>query len=64
MNRIAIVCESLTGNTAMLAEALRAHLQSKNSYVTSPVLADADSSDVFFIGSGKIGTFKSKIVML
>ena len=51
MNRIAIVCESLTGNTAMLAEALRAHLQSKNSYVTSPVLADADSSDVFFIGS-------------
>ena len=51
MNRFVIVCESLTGNTAMLAEALRAHLQTQNAVITTPVLADADSSDVFFVGS-------------
>ena len=51
MNRFMIVCESMTGNTAMLAEALRTYLQDKNIRVTTPVQADADSSDVFFIGS-------------
>ena len=51
MNRFLIVCESLTGNTAMLAEALRAHLQTENTVITTPVLADTDSSDVFFVGS-------------
>ena len=51
MNRITIVCESLTGNTAMLAEALRAHLLDQNVCIVTPHLADADSSDVFFIGS-------------
>ena len=51
MNRFVIVCESLTGNTAILAEALRAHLQTENIHVTTPVLADTDSSDVFFVGS-------------
>ena len=51
MKQIVIVSESLTGNTAMLAEALRAHLQAENARVTTPVLADPDSSDVFFVGS-------------
>jgi len=49
MNRITIVCESLTGNTAMLAEALREHLQAAR--VNTPVHAELDSSDVFFVGS-------------
>ena len=51
MNRITIVCESLTGNTTMLAEALRAHLQAGNVRICTPVMADPDSSDVFFVGS-------------
>lgn len=51
MNQIVIVCESLTGNTSMLAEVLRAHLQTENAKVTTPVLADPDSSDIFFVGS-------------
>ena len=51
MKQIAIVCESLTGNTAMLAEALRTHLQAESATVTAPALADSDSSDVFFVGS-------------
>lgn len=51
MKRIAIVCESLTGNTAMLAEALRSHLQVENLHVQTPAQADPDSSDIFFIGS-------------
>ena len=51
MNRITIVCESLTGNTAMLAEALRSHLLDQNVRILAPAHADADSSDVFFIGS-------------
>ena len=51
MNRFMIVCESLTGNTAMLAEALRAHLQAEKIVVSTPALADPDSSDVFFVGS-------------
>ena len=51
MNRITIVCESLTGNTAILAEALRNHLLDQNPVVVTPDLADADSSDVFFVGS-------------
>ena len=51
MNRYMIVCESLTGNTAMLAEALRAHLQGSGVRICTPALADPDSSDVFFVGS-------------
>ena len=51
MNRITIVCESLTGNTAMLAEALRAHLQMSDGCVLAPDCAEMDSSDVFFVGS-------------
>lgn len=51
MKRIAIVCESLTGNTAMLAEALRAHLQGFNAVMTAPTKADPDSFDILFIGS-------------
>ena len=51
MKRIVIVCESLTGNTAMLAEALRSHLQAENVQVLTSAQADPDSSDVFFIGS-------------
>ena len=51
MNRITIVCESLTGNTAMLAEALRAHLQMSDVCVLAPDCAEMDSSDVFFVGS-------------
>lgn len=49
MNQIVIVCESLTGNTAILAETLRKHLRAEN--VHTPVQADPDSSDVFFVGS-------------
>lgn len=51
MNRIMIVCESLTGNTTMLAEALRAHLQLGSERVCSPIHAEPDSSDIFFVGS-------------
>lgn len=51
MNNITIVCESLTGNTAMLAEALRAHLQLGNGGVLAPDCAETDSSDIFFVGS-------------
>lgn len=51
MKRIVIVCESLTGNTAMLAEALRSHLQTENIRVLTPAQTDADSFDVFFVGS-------------
>lgn len=51
MNRITIVCESLTGNTAMLAEALRSHLQLSDGNVSAPDCAEIDSSDIFFVGS-------------
>ena len=51
MNQIMIVCESLTGNTAMLAEALRSHLQAENVSVMTPAQAEPDSSDIFFVGS-------------
>ena len=51
MNRITIVCESLTGNTAMLADALRVHLQLGDGEVLTPVCAETDSSDIFFVGS-------------
>lgn len=51
MKQIAIVCESLTGNTAILAEALRSHLQDKNITITAPAKAEPDSFDILFIGS-------------
>ena len=51
MKRIAIVCESLTGNTAMLAEALRTHLVDDAAAMTVPAKADPDSFDILFIGS-------------
>ena len=51
MNRIMIVCESLTGNTTMLSEALRAHLQLGSERVSAPIHAEPDSSDIFFVGS-------------
>ena len=51
MNRYTIVCESLTGNTAMLAEAIRSHLQEAGIEVYTPEQADPDRSDIFFVGS-------------
>ena len=51
MNQIVIVCDSLTGNTSMLAEALRDHLQIEAVHLTTPAQADPDSSDCFVVGS-------------
>lgn len=53
MKRMVIVCESLTGNTAMLAEALRSHLQAENDniQIQSPTQTDPDSFDIFLVGS-------------
>ena len=51
MNRIAIVCESMTGNTMMLSEALRSHLQSRKIPVLKPSDADPDAYDTYLVGS-------------
>lgn len=51
MKRIAIVCESVTGNTLLLAEALRTHLQSWKIPVLKPEFADTDEYDIYFVGS-------------
>lgn len=51
MKRIVISCESVTGNTTMLAEALRSHLQSENVKILPPDQIDVDKYDYFFIGS-------------
>ena len=51
MKRMVIVCESLTGNTAMLAEALRSHMSAEHIRVLTPAQVDPDQFDVFFVGS-------------
>lgn len=51
MKRIAIVCESVTGNTAMLAEMIRSRLQMPDVPVLIPGQTDMDAYDVFFVGS-------------
>ena len=50
MNQIVIVCESLTGNTAMLAEVLRSHLQAENVSVMTPAQAKLIGSDYIVVG--------------
>ena len=51
MKQIVISCESVTGNTTMLAEALRSHLQSANVKILPPEQIDANCYDLFFVGS-------------
>ena len=51
MKRFVISCESVTGNTAMLAEALRSHMQSDCVKILPPEQIDPNDYDVFFIGS-------------
>ena len=51
MKRIVIACESVTGNTAMLAEALRSHLQLENVRVMMPSQINTQDYDVYFVGS-------------
>lgn len=51
MKRIVISCESVTGNTAMLAEALRSHLQAENVKIMTPDQINPAMYDLFFIGS-------------
>lgn len=49
--KIAIVYESVTGNTAQLAEALRFHFRSQDVVLTTPDKADVSLQDVIFVGS-------------
>jgi len=51
MLKVAIVCESVTGNTLILAEALRTHLQSRKLPVIKPEFADSSEYDLYFVGS-------------
>lgn len=51
MKRYAIVCESMTGNTAILAQALREHLRRTDVPILNPAAASAEDYDVFFVGS-------------
>ena len=51
MKRIVISCESVTGNTRMLAEALCGHLQSDNVKILLPEQIDIDAYDMFLVGS-------------
>ena len=51
MQQIVISCESVTGNTAMLAEALRSHLQSENVKILPPEQINIEAYDLFIVGS-------------